>query len=130
MNSSAAAVLDPNDPNLPLPVGMAEFDAFVERIKTKVNLPSIPDDDLRFVLANEILHSPGRLDHYPDSLFVSAIRRSAANQVASQVFQDIKVKQRAAQEAAAAAEVSKTLTSIAEATTTAPATVANVKKET
>jgi hypothetical protein len=127
MNTGVA----PTETEYPLPTGMTEFEQLFERVKSKVNLPTVDDESIRFALANEILAAPGRKDAYPDSVFVTALRRVAANQVASQVFQDVKARQKAAQEAETAKQtastVSETLTKIAEATTTASANVANAK---
>ncbi len=98
-----------------LPVGLSEFEAFAARIIKKTG--ALADiDSMKYVLASFILHLPsGAKDvesHYPDSFFVKVLKRAAAGQVVSQVFQDIKAKQQAAQTAAAQPQPAATATEV------------------
>jgi hypothetical protein len=62
------------------------------------------DDSMRFAIASMIMHLGPQRSSVPKNYFVRSLRKGAANQVASQVFQDIKNKQQAAQDAAKAAD--------------------------
>jgi hypothetical protein len=92
------------NPPQPLPTGMTEFNEWFERIKAKTGLPTVDDDSLKFALANQIMHCSPTSAKISDEYFVNALRKTAANQVASQVFMDVKQRQKEAQEAAAKAE--------------------------
>lgn len=96
--------MDQNDniTERPLPVGMAEFQEFAKRIIEKAGAYA-DEDSMSFALASIIIHADATKSHYSDNFFLERLRKSAANQVASQVFQDIKAKQAAAQFAAATA---------------------------
>lgn len=83
----------------PLPVGLTEFNAFADRIIEMAGRFA-DDDSLKFALATSIIHADASKGSIPDKFFVERLRKAAANQVASQVFQDIKVKQAAEQQAA------------------------------
>lgn len=48
---------------------------------------------MRFALASILIHADARHGSLPDKYFTDRLRKSAANQVSSQVFQDIKAKQ-------------------------------------
>lgn len=76
----------------PLPVGMKEFNEFADRIITKAG-PYADEDSMRFALASIVIHADATKAHYSDTYFLERLRKSAANQVASQVFQEIKQKQ-------------------------------------
>ncbi len=93
-----------------LPVGVTEFNEWAARIILQVNLPNVPDDHLKFALASQIMHLGSTDSVKADIFFVKALRKVAANQVAGQVFQDIKTKQqeelKAAQQAEATAQES------------------------
>lgn len=80
------------DDERPLPVGMAEFNDFADRI-IKLAGPYADEDSMKFALASVVIHADATRAHYSDSYFLERLRKSAANQVASQVFQDIKIKQ-------------------------------------
>lgn len=90
---------DLTDQDRPLPVGMTEFEEFSNRILTLAGKYA-DEDSMKFALASIIIHADASKGSLPDSYFLERLRKSAANQVASQVFQDIKAKQAAAQEAA------------------------------
>jgi hypothetical protein len=82
-----------------LPVGLAEFHTWADNIIAKSG--AFADiDSMKFALATLILHADHAMASAKDSYFVNRLRKSAANQVASQVFQDIKAKQAAQQQAA------------------------------
>lgn len=77
-----------------LPVGITEFDAWADSIiELSGQFASI--DSMKFALASMIIHADAKQSSVPKNNFVKALRKSAANQVASQVFQDIKTKQQA-----------------------------------
>lgn len=78
----------------PLPVGMAEFNEFASRIISLAG-PYADEDSMKFALASIVIHADATKAHYSDAYFLERLRKSAANQVASQVFQDIKAKQAA-----------------------------------
>jgi hypothetical protein len=86
-----------------LPVGMAEFENWSEEV---IELSGAFADrtSMKFALASMILHAEHSASVLSKNYFVRRLRKSAANQVASQVFQDIKQKQEAAQLAAKAEE--------------------------
>lgn len=84
-----------------LPTGLTEFYAWSDRIISIVG-PMADQDSMRFALASQIIHLPPQVAHRADQFFVRSLRKAGANQVASQVFQDIKLKQQ--EEAKKAAE--------------------------
>jgi hypothetical protein len=84
-----------------LPVGVTEFKAFVADILLLTG-PMADEDSMIWAIANQIIHLPPQTSHKPKQYFVRSLRKAAANQVASSVFHDIKLKQqRAAEESAA-----------------------------
>lgn len=82
-----------------LPVGMTQFDKFASDI-IELSGPYADEDSMKFAIASQIIHLDARRASVPKNLIVRSLRKSAANQVASQVFQDIKAKQQAAFEQA------------------------------
>lgn len=72
-----------------LPVGVTQFNTFCDRIIALAG-PYADKDSMRFAIASVIIHSDATRSRYSDSYFLERLRKSAANQVASQVFQDIK----------------------------------------
>lgn len=86
----------------PLPVGMTEFEAWSKRILDKAGRYA-DEDSMRYALATMILHADAGKGSLPDSYFISRLRKAAANQVASNVFQEIKQKQEQKQKEAAEA---------------------------
>lgn len=78
----------------PLPVGMQEFEEFSQRIIAQAG-PYADEDSMKFALATSIIHADASKGSIPDKFFIDRLRKAAANQVASQVFQDIKNKQAA-----------------------------------
>lgn len=96
-----------------LPVGVSEFDAWAQDIMDLAG-PMADEDSMKFVIASSLLHIPIKKDGFAvnriaKSRFVASLRKGGSNQVASQVFSDIKEKQarkaqeKQAQEAAQAA---------------------------
>ncbi len=75
-----------------LPVGLTQFDAFAESI-IELSGNYADTDSMKFAIASMIIHLPAGKAAVPKAFFVNSLRKSAANQVASQVFQDIKAKQ-------------------------------------
>jgi hypothetical protein len=92
----------------PLPVGMTEFNAWADSI-IELSGEFADKDSMRYAIASNVMHLPHTAAYKPKNFFVCALRKAAANQVASQVFQDIKTAQaeRQAAEAALAAETSE-----------------------
>ena len=74
----------------PLPVGMTEFNKFADEI---IDLAGnyADKDSMTWAIASQIIHSSK--SSISKHQFVCQLRKAAANQIASQVFQDIKIKQ-------------------------------------
>lgn len=83
-----------------LPVGMSEFEEFVTSIETKFDLPTKDKDSVRFLIATAILNLGQEVDKKDEEFFVRLIHAAAAKQVAAQVFQDIKIRQKEAEQKA------------------------------
>lgn len=75
-----------------LPVGLTEFETWSNRIIT-LSGNFADADSMRFALASQIMHLPPQRSRVADQYFIRSMEKAAANQVASQVFQDIKIKQ-------------------------------------
>lgn len=89
-----------------IPTGMAEFEAWSDSIIDLVG-PIANRQDLKWVLAVSVLHMGETAAFVPKRYFVKRILKGAANQVVSQVVQDIKnAKQKEIEEQQAAAAVS------------------------
>lgn len=87
-----------------LPVGMNEFETWAKEIISLVG-PIADDESLKFAIASQIMHLSANRSRYSKRTFVMMLEKAAANQVASQVFQDVKIRQQQkAEEAKAAAE--------------------------
>lgn len=83
-----------------LPTGLSEFEAWVKSIMELTG--QIADEtSMKFALASILIHADAKHGSLPKKYFVNRLVKSAANQVASQVFQDIKTQQVAAQVEAA-----------------------------
>jgi hypothetical protein len=91
-----------------LPVGLTEFHKFADSV-LELTGKFADEDSMKFAIASMIIHAPAGKDSLPKNHFVQGLRKSAANQVASQVFQDIKTKQQEAALAAQAADTAKQL---------------------
>lgn len=83
----------------PLPVGMAEFNTWVDSI-IELSGEYADRDSMAYAIASNLIHLPHTKAKVPKAYFVNTLRKAAANQVASQVFHDIKMKQKAAEDAA------------------------------
>lgn len=104
-----------------LPVGLTEFDAFTARVILQAG--KFADyDSMKWALASQVIHLGPQASAKPDQYFIRSLRKAAANQVASQVFQDVKAKQQ--EEAAARAAQTQ-----AEATAPTPEAVPSDEKQ-
>ena len=105
-----------------LPVGLAEFNAWADSIIGLLGpgFDNVPKDDLYFVLATIVMHLPSGKDSVPKAYFVRSIRKGAANQVAGQIFQEVK-KRQAEQEAKKQAEATAIPQEASDGQTKAPA---------
>ena len=83
-----------------LPVGTTEFNEFADSI-IELSGQFADQDSMRFAIASILIHADARHGSLSKQYFVQRLIKSAANQVASQAFQDIKIRQ---QEALAAAQ--------------------------
>lgn len=79
-----------------LPVGVPQFESFVNDI-IELAGPYADRDSMTWAIANMVIHLPAGTAAVPKNHFVRNLRKAAANQIASQVFMDIKAKQEAAQ---------------------------------
>lgn len=75
-----------------LPVGKTEMDKFVTDV-IALSGEYANRTSMEFAIASMIIHAPADRGALPKNYFVVRLRKSAANQVASQVFQDIKTAQ-------------------------------------
>lgn len=87
----------------PLPVGMSEFESWSNDIIELVG-PIADKDSLKYAMASQLMHLDHKVSSIPKQYFVRCLRKAAANQVASQVFQNIKQAQAEAQAKALEAE--------------------------
>ena len=76
----------------PLPVGVTEFNVWSDSI-IELSGEYADRTAMKFALASMVLHADSSRGSLPKHYFVVRLRKSAANQVASQVFQDIKLQQ-------------------------------------
>lgn len=86
-----------------LPVGMAEFDSWIESFKATYDLPTKDEDSIRYTISAIILNEGASSFYRPKFYFYLRLCASAAKQIAGANFQDIKNRQRAAEAAAKAA---------------------------
>lgn len=77
-----------------LPVGIEEFEEWSAMIIEDCGLPATPES-IKWTLAAMILQLGHTEAFKPNSYFISALRKSAANQVAQQVMEDLKAKKQA-----------------------------------
>lgn len=82
-----------------LPMGMTEFDKLSNSI-IDIYQPPCSDDDVKWVVATEIMNLKRGTAYVPKALFKDYLYRGAANQVASYAMQDIKERQKKRQEKA------------------------------
>lgn len=78
-----------------VPQGVAEFEIWSLDIIQTYNFPD--NDSVRFALATMVLHSGPTAAYVSKHYFALMVKAGAAKQVASQVFQDIKIKQKQAE---------------------------------
>jgi hypothetical protein len=86
-----------------LPVGMTEFNAWADSI-IELSGNYADADSMKFALASMVIHLGPQRSSVAKNHFVRSLRKTAANQVAQAVFQDIKIKQQEAAKAAQQAE--------------------------
>lgn len=83
-----------------LPVGIAEFDEWSDRIISGCLLPADPVS-MKFMLASSLLALPATMSHKEDAYFIHALRKAAVNQIAQakmkefQELRDAKAKDEA-----------------------------------
>lgn len=75
-----------------LPVGRAEFDIWADSI-IELSGAFADKTSMLFAISSILIHADAKHGSLPKNYFVRRLIKSAANQVASQVFQDVKVKQ-------------------------------------
>ncbi len=75
-----------------LPVGLTEFYTWSNSI---IDLAGnfADADSMTWALASQVQHLDHKVDSIPKDYFVRTLRKAAANQIAAQVFVDIKEKQ-------------------------------------
>lgn len=76
----------------PLPLGRQEFYDWSDRIISQCG-DFADAESMRFVLATNVLHLGQQTAYKSDEFFIRTLKKAAANQVSSQIFQEIKVKQ-------------------------------------
>lgn len=91
----------------PLPVGLTSFNEWADSI-IELSGKFADEDSLKWAISNMVMHLPSTTDRVPKNYFVKCLRKTAANQVCGQVFMDIKEKQKAAQDMAAAKQAEDT----------------------
>lgn len=89
-----------------LPVGMQEFEKFSSDV-IELSGQFADADSMKFALASQILHLGPQRSSVPLNFFVRSMRKAAANQVASQVFQYVKTRQDEQRKQAAEATAAK-----------------------
>lgn len=83
----------------PLPMGMTEFEAWVERILSGSLLPCTDKESMTFALATMLMHLGPQESHKPDAFFIHSLRKSAVNQVAHAKMTEIKASHEARKKA-------------------------------
>jgi lysophospholipase L1-like esterase len=108
-----------------LPIGMTEFVAWADSI-IELAGPIADKDSMQWVIASTLINLGPQCSCVAKNHFVRTLRKAAASQVAGQVFQDIKNKQK---EAAQAAVTAQSTPAEDTATTLEKATEKNVTAE-
>jgi len=80
-----------------LPVGVSEFETWANSI-IELSGEFADRDSMNFALATMVMHLGPQRSTVSKNYFVRSLRKAAANQVAGQVFQDIKERQKQAEE--------------------------------
>ncbi len=76
----------------PLPVGLPQFETWADDI-IELSGKFADLNSMKFALASQLIHSKHDKSSIPKVVFVRMLRKAAANQVASAVFQEIKQQQ-------------------------------------
>lgn len=87
-----ATILEQMNEPRPLPMGRQEFDVWSDRIISGAIIPGVTPDSVKFALAEMIMHIKPTDDHVADSFFIKSLRKSAANQVAYAVMEELRAK--------------------------------------
>lgn len=98
-----------------LPVGVTEFHKWADSI-LDLSGRYAKEDDMKWALANMVIHADSKFGALPKHYFVNRLRKAAANQIASSVFVEIKMKQEAEKAASEAAKLQQAEVSAAETT--------------
>ncbi len=85
-----------------LPVGLTSFYTWADSI-LELSGQYADKESMQFAIASMVIHLPAGKAYCSKNHFVAGLRKSAANQVASQVFQEIKTKMEEKQKAEATA---------------------------
>jgi len=88
----------------PIPTGLSEFNVWADSIIDTYPLPTAHRDSIHFTLATLIINLGPTTSDMPKYHFVRSFRAACAKQVAGQVFQDIKTRQREEEASRKAAE--------------------------
>lgn len=75
-----------------LPVGLPQFNTWADSI-IELSGQYADKDSMVFALTTMIIHADAKYGSLPKNYFVVRLRKSAANQVASYAFNDIKTRQ-------------------------------------
>lgn len=73
----------------PLPLGRKEFEEWSDRIISGALLPATAESQ-KFALAEMIMHIKPTEDHVDDAYFIKCLRKSAANQIAYAVMEELR----------------------------------------
>lgn len=107
-STPASVILDQLTELRPLPLGVAEYQEWSERIWKGACIPGATLESTRFALAAMIMHAKPTDDHICDGYFIKCLRKGAANQVAHSFLVLEKAEEQARQaERAAAAEAAR-----------------------
>lgn len=87
-----------------LPQGVTDFNDFVDAIIATYAMPSPLRDDIAYVVSTSIINLKSTSSYKSKWYFVQIIRAAGAKQVAGAAFQEIQLRHKAAQAAAATAE--------------------------
>ncbi len=90
-----------------VPTGMTAFKDYADKVYCLTG-PIADQDSIKFALASQIIHADASRSNPPMQYFVRRLIKTAANQVASEVFQEIKLAQQAKIAAANAAAITTT----------------------
>lgn len=75
-----------------LPVSVTSLNQFIDDV-IELSGPYADRNSMAFAISSMIIHQPAGRGWTTKNTFVQGMRKSAANQVASQIFQDIKEQQ-------------------------------------